>query len=208
MRHNLVEQQRNSRTTAEPGTASIVSLEQLGNLGEFIASIGVLLSLAYLAVQVRQNTRALDRSELTSRTSIETALSNRFFDFRRDLYSDPELARIYFIGLTEPNQLAQTEWTRFQTLLQSLVFAMGEQTRLSDELLFERASFNEAFFEDFFRYPGARLFWRENINFDPDFGARIQDVFERTEVSSPDELLHNPSPWLSLAPKDVPRADV
>ena len=30
----------------------------LGNFGEFVAAIGVVATLAYLAVQIRQNTRA------------------------------------------------------------------------------------------------------------------------------------------------------
>jgi hypothetical protein len=36
-----------------------MSLEDLGNIGELIAAIGVIVSLVYLAVQMRQNTAAL-----------------------------------------------------------------------------------------------------------------------------------------------------
>jgi len=35
-----------------------VTLADLGNIGEFIASIGVIFTLVYLAVQIRQNTAA------------------------------------------------------------------------------------------------------------------------------------------------------
>jgi len=34
----------------------------LGNYGEFVGAIGVIATLAYLAVQIRQNTRSLDES--------------------------------------------------------------------------------------------------------------------------------------------------
>ncbi len=37
-------------------------LEALGNLGEFISGFGVIITLIYLAVQVRQNTAALQTS--------------------------------------------------------------------------------------------------------------------------------------------------
>lgn len=37
----------------------MTTLESLGNLGDFIGGIGVVATLAYLAVQVRQNTAAL-----------------------------------------------------------------------------------------------------------------------------------------------------
>ena len=36
-----------------------MSLEDLGNIGEFVAAIGVIISLIYLAVQIRQNTSAV-----------------------------------------------------------------------------------------------------------------------------------------------------
>ena len=39
-----------------------MTLQDLGNIGEFVGAIGVIATLAYLAVQVRQNTRALRSS--------------------------------------------------------------------------------------------------------------------------------------------------
>lgn len=36
-----------------------MTLEDLGNLGEFLGAIGVIVTLVYLAVQVRQNTRMM-----------------------------------------------------------------------------------------------------------------------------------------------------
>ena len=39
-----------------------MTLEDLGNLGEFVAAIGVIASLVYLALQIRQNTASLRSS--------------------------------------------------------------------------------------------------------------------------------------------------
>ena len=36
-----------------------MSIAELGALGEFVASFGVLATLIYLAIQMRQNTQAL-----------------------------------------------------------------------------------------------------------------------------------------------------
>ena len=49
---------------------------ELGALGEFIGSIVVMLTLIYLAVQVRQNTAQQKREETVSiqRTGLEAAL--------------------------------------------------------------------------------------------------------------------------------------
>jgi hypothetical protein len=43
-----------------------MSLEQLGNIGEFVAAIAVVVSIFYLAVQMRQNTASVgwDQSAL------------------------------------------------------------------------------------------------------------------------------------------------
>jgi hypothetical protein len=39
-----------------------MSLEDLGNVGEFVAAVAVVVSLIYLAFQIRQNTRWLRAS--------------------------------------------------------------------------------------------------------------------------------------------------
>ena len=39
-----------------------MTLEDLGNLGEFFAALGVLVTLVYLAIQIRQNTHAMRAS--------------------------------------------------------------------------------------------------------------------------------------------------
>ena len=39
-----------------------MTLEDLGNIGEFVGAIGVVTSLLYLAVQIRQNTRSVRAS--------------------------------------------------------------------------------------------------------------------------------------------------
>jgi hypothetical protein len=40
-----------------------MTIEQLGALGDFVGAIGVIATLAYLAVQVRQNTHSLEASQ-------------------------------------------------------------------------------------------------------------------------------------------------
>ena len=37
-----------------------MTLVELGGLGEFLGAMGVIATLAYLALQVKQNTRAMD----------------------------------------------------------------------------------------------------------------------------------------------------
>ena len=41
-----------------------MSLEDLGNIGEFVAAVAVVISLVYLAVQIRQNTTQMSQNTL------------------------------------------------------------------------------------------------------------------------------------------------
>ena len=63
-----------------------MTLEDLGNIGEFIAAIGVIVSLVYLATQIRQNTRAV-------RSSASHAIKNERVDFLKSVTDNPDIAR-------------------------------------------------------------------------------------------------------------------
>ncbi len=61
-----------------------MTVEDLGNIGEFIASIGVVISLIYLALQTRDNTKAIraqTRSALTDQviTIQSQTFQNEFY---------------------------------------------------------------------------------------------------------------------------------
>ena len=43
-----------------------MSLEDLGNIGEFVAAVAVLVTLGYLAIQIRQNTQSVRASTYQS----------------------------------------------------------------------------------------------------------------------------------------------
>ena len=52
-----------------------MTLEDLGNLGEFLGAIGVIVTLAYLALEIRQNTRMMRASIRQARA--DSALQNQ-----------------------------------------------------------------------------------------------------------------------------------
>jgi hypothetical protein len=71
-----------------------MSIEDLGNLGEFIASIAVLVSLAYLAVQVRLNTSQLRANEKALLRSENNEVMQGYSALRGHVMTDPSLASI------------------------------------------------------------------------------------------------------------------
>jgi hypothetical protein len=87
-----------------------MSLEDLGNIGEFVAAIAVIVSLVYLAVQIRQNTRTVRASTYQavldySSRAVELVLAN------------PHLERVYRVGRRDPSQLTEDERPQFRMLI-------------------------------------------------------------------------------------------
>ena len=60
-----------------------MNLTQLANLGEFIGGIAVLVTLVYLALQVRQNTSALRASSATLSRRDELSTTSLVLEPRR-----------------------------------------------------------------------------------------------------------------------------
>ena len=55
-----------------------MTLQDLGNLGEFLGSIGVIGSLVYLAMQIRQNTRSVRSSAYQAAVASTVDVAARF----------------------------------------------------------------------------------------------------------------------------------
>ncbi len=64
-----------------------MTLEDLGNVGEFVSAIAVVLSLIYVAIQIRQNTRHL-------RASNYQQILVASIEFRRDVALNPAAAAL------------------------------------------------------------------------------------------------------------------
>ncbi len=64
-----------------------MTLEDLGNIGEFVGAVGVVVTLVYLAVQIRRNTISVRASTFQEAVRDVATLSDL-------LATDAELARI------------------------------------------------------------------------------------------------------------------
>jgi len=174
----------------------------LGSYGEFIGAIAVVVTLVYLAIQIRQNTATIQTAESAHRTTIETELNKRFHEWRRDLYTDAELIRIYRAGMLKPEQLEPVDWYRFYNLVYSQFLALGEQYQLSGQLVVKRGEY-EDIYADLFRYPGIRAFWESMYAYDSEWAEHVQAIFDRTDVASEAELAAKPSFMLPASPSEM-----
>jgi hypothetical protein len=95
-----------------------MSLEDLGNIGEFVAAIAVLVSLVYLALQIRQNTRAV-------RAGAHQAMADGISALSLTLSESSDLARIMVKGHADYDSLTLEERVRFDAFV-GRVFASWE----------------------------------------------------------------------------------
>jgi hypothetical protein len=81
-----------------------MNISDLGSLGEFIGALAVLVSLVYLALQIRTNTRAVRASTFQSVTS---GWQNQIH-----FVSDPSLSNLIDRAQSEPEALEQADLSR------------------------------------------------------------------------------------------------
>jgi len=92
-----------------------MTLEQLGNLGEFIGAIGVVVSFVFLAIQVRHNTQAI-------RDSAERDSAEHTAVFLAPIIENREVARFCRLGLGDWYSLDEDDRMRFSMHLFGFFF--------------------------------------------------------------------------------------
>jgi len=86
-----------------------MTIAELGSLGEFIASLGVLITLIYLAIQMRQNTKAV-------RLNTAHSITEEFQDMFSLLASDQSLSEI-FMEAAQNEELSGVSRLRYNTFM-------------------------------------------------------------------------------------------
>lgn len=94
-----------------------MTLEQYALIGEIIASIAVVISVLYLAVQVRQSTA------VTRREAFESTISRIIHHWLDEVAASGDAARIYHRGLEHYEQLSAVEQRRFHSLMLKLLIS-------------------------------------------------------------------------------------
>lgn len=82
-----------------------MTLQDLGNIGEFVAAIGVIASLVYLAVQIRQNTNSV-------RLQVQQTMKRDSWDLRRSVIENPEVADLFAKAIADFDSLSASERIR------------------------------------------------------------------------------------------------
>ena len=89
-----------------------MSISDLGSLGEFFGSIAVLLTLIYLAMQIRQNTHA-------TRAVSHHAITDALNQLNLTLGRDDVVAQIWIAGMNDRSSLNEVQREQFDALLRA-----------------------------------------------------------------------------------------
>ena len=95
--------------------------EAIGAVGEIVGAVGVILTLFYVAFQVRQNTKQSDLNTMALEEASDEAMANLSTIARWKVAENEDVARIYTEGLKDPHSLTEIEQVRFRSICGALL---------------------------------------------------------------------------------------
>jgi hypothetical protein len=132
-----------------------MTLQDLGSIGELVGALATIATLAYLALQIRGNTRAV-RSQARQHSQSTTR------SWTLAVAQDEPLADIFRRGLASFESLEPTEQIRFTFLMSQIIGAselafQDREDGVSNPKQLERAL---AGMLPLLRTPGGRAYWK------------------------------------------------
>ena len=143
-----------------------MSLSDLASVGSFVSGLAVLISLIYLALQVRQ-------TERNQKISIRHTRVSRIVELQL-AQTDPAVADAWLHGTASPGELTQTELVQFTNLCRALFFHFEDSFYQREEGLLNDNAYETVVggARLLARSPGFRAAWKMAR---PNFGGRFLD---------------------------------
>lgn len=114
----------------------VIDWEIVAAIAELMGAMGVLLTLVYLALQIRENTRGLQAASLES---VLEGPRDRYF---LPMAKEPDLADIFARGLNSLDQLDEKETRRFFYLMYEQLFQMQQVMHLRERDLIPQVDYD------------------------------------------------------------------
>ena len=131
--------------------------EAIAATGEIIGALAVLVTLIYLAVQIRQNTA-------TAAAAIYDSVLNEVNNINLAVAQSAELASIVYRGMYDPDSLNEMDGVRFSFVLRAVSTQWLKMFRLYEKGALARSEFElyGAEMGQVFRTPGGKIFRAEH----------------------------------------------
>jgi hypothetical protein len=155
-----------------------MSWQDLGSIGELVSAVAVVISLLYLAYQIRQNTSQIDQNTQAARASGFDSSVTHAMVARQAIFENEDVARIYHEGSIDPEALTPQELLRFRLVVHNVMWSLWNihsQAQVA-ELAAETWETQLAILRRFMKTKGSRWFWE---NYSDEFGASFRLEVER-----------------------------
>ncbi|MCZ6886898.1 MAG: hypothetical protein O7H39_00270 [Gammaproteobacteria bacterium] len=158
-------------------------ISDLGSLGEFISSVVVLVTLIYLALQIRQNTRA---TRATSHHAITDALNQ----FNLTLAANDGVAKIWHTGMNDRAALDEVQRDQYDALIRAYMHVCDTmyyqaQVGAGDRGLWKA---EERYLGVILTSNGGKEWWQENyVSISTDFRIAVDEIIQRYQSSESDQ---------------------
>ena len=157
-----------------------LTLEQAYYISELVASLAVIMSLIYVAIQIRQNTHTVKLNSAQN-------LSHELRESLALLASDSELSDIHLRAMQNIDSLAPGEKFRFYIFLNN-VFRVYENAHYQ----FTQGTVDPSMWSGIFgnmnatkATSGYETFWRDRKNI---FGSKFQEFYDNEVKGNPGTL--------------------
>jgi hypothetical protein len=154
-----------------------MSFEQISYLAQIVASVAVVASLIFVALQIKQNTRALQRNEHNSTMEQWTVI-------RQAIAQNREIAELMTAGLHGERSMDAADQLRLEQMLQENAWAAFHIWDRTQRGIFPKGTFEAtagALLCNLLKTPGGEGWWRKAkyIGFHPGFVSDVDAVLAK-----------------------------
>jgi hypothetical protein len=157
----------------------MLDITTLAPWGEFIGAIAVVLSLVYLAGQIRQNSRQMQIATTVS-------LGESDIELYRMIVDDPELTGLFRKGAEDRDSLSEIERDRFDAWTDMMMrvfqrnYFVAQDGALKPALWQGERRANAGLIQQ----PGSQQWWNENrLNYSDEFGRFLDGLICEGEAA-------------------------
>ncbi len=159
-----------------------MSFEQLSYLAQMVASVGVIVSLIFVGLQIRQNTGALQRNEHNSTMAQWTVI-------RMAIAKHRDIAELMTAGLHGERTLDAADQLRLEQMLQENAWASFHIWERTQRGIFPKGTFELTagpHLSGLLRTERGGAWWRsaKGSGFIPAFVADVDAVLAKTATNS------------------------
>lgn len=151
--------------------------DAVGAVAESVGALAVIITLVYLTLQLRQNTKAIEHSSYR-------AVFDDAYHWMYKVIENPDVAKLYMAGM-KGEELSSSDRLRFSLLLNTLFVHWGHA--------FSAGAFevvNNSQIAGVLSYPGGAAHWRRvignnTISLPPEFIEWVNSVLAKLENGQP-----------------------